>query len=185
MSKPASSQPWSVPLAVQGVTPDGQRRRLEADAAVRAAVAQLAGVPEIVRLTADVTAAPHGSDGVHVTGRVSAIVGQICVVTLEPMQSEIDEAIDLLYLRDPPDRTPESSGDDDNDAGNLGDERIEALEGDTIDLGAIVTEFLLLGIDPYPRKAGAVFAPPAADETTANPFAALAALKKASGERRS
>ena len=33
-----------------------------------------------------------------------------------------------------------------------------------VDLGAVATEFLLLGIDPYPRKPGAVFeAPPAGD----------------------
>ena len=28
----------------------------------------------------------------------------------------------------------------------------------SIDLGALATEFLMLGIDPYPRKAGAEFA---------------------------
>ena len=48
-----------------------------------------------------------------------------------------------------------------------------------VDLGAIATEFLLLGIDPYPRKPGAVFdAPVAEDDPSSHPFAALAALKK-------
>jgi hypothetical protein len=47
-----------------------------------------------------------------------------------------------------------------------------------VDLGAIATEFLILGIDPYPRKPGAVFEPPQSGDGEASPFAALAALKK-------
>jgi hypothetical protein len=45
-------------------------------------------------------------------------------------------------------------------------------------LGAIATEFLLLGIDPYPRKAGAKFSPVQSDDSSAKPFAILEALKK-------
>ena len=54
----------------------------------------------------------------------------------------------------------------------------EALAGGTVDLGAIAAEFLILGIDPYPRKAGAVFSSPPGAEASAHPFDALAALKK-------
>ena len=54
----------------------------------------------------------------------------------------------------------------------------EPLVGGTIDLGAVAVEFLMLGIDPYPRKEGAEFAAPSADLEGAHPFAALAALKK-------
>jgi hypothetical protein len=52
------------------------------------------------------------------------------------------------------------------------------LIGGAVDLGAIATEFLMLGIDPYPRAPGAVFEPPAADDRGGGPFAALAALKR-------
>jgi hypothetical protein len=41
----------------------------------------------------------------------------------------------------------------------------------------IATEFLLLAIDPYPRKPGAVFQPPVTEDNSAHPFASLAALK--------
>jgi hypothetical protein len=47
----------------------------------------------------------------------------------------------------------------------------------TADLGAVATEFLLLGIDPYPRKPGAVFALPDEDATGDGPFAVLAKLR--------
>jgi hypothetical protein len=53
--------------------------------------------------------------------------------------------------------------------------------GGRIDLGALATEFLMLAIDPYPRKPGATFEAPAADPG-GHPFAALAALKKGKAE---
>jgi hypothetical protein len=57
----------------------------------------------------------------------------------------------------------------------------ERMVGGVVDLGAVATEFLLLAIDPYPRKPGAVFAAPPAENAAANPFAALAALKATQG----
>ena len=61
------------------------------------------------------------------------------------------------------------------------DEPPEPLFGGKLDLGTIATEFMLLGIDPYPRKPGAEFAPVKADDGSAKPFAALEALKKRLG----
>lgn len=54
----------------------------------------------------------------------------------------------------------------------------EPLVDGIVDLGAIATEFLLIGIDPFPRKPGAVFALPSAEGASEHPFAALAALHK-------
>ncbi len=61
------------------------------------------------------------------------------------------------------------------------DEPPEPLVDGTVDLGALATEFLILGIDPYPRKAGAQFAPPKVEDAGEHPFAALEALKKLLG----
>ena len=58
------------------------------------------------------------------------------------------------------------------------DDPPEAIRDGVIDLGAVATEFLLLGLDPYPRKPGAVFDAPPAGDPKSHPFAALAALKK-------
>ena len=57
----------------------------------------------------------------------------------------------------------------------------EPLVDGKVDLGALATEFLVLGIDPYPRKPGAEFTPPKVENDEANPFAALEALKKRLG----
>jgi hypothetical protein len=47
-----------------------------------------------------------------------------------------------------------------------------------IDLGALAAEFMALGLDPYPRKPGAAFAPPAEAAGADSPFEALAEAGK-------
>ena len=44
------------------------------------------------------------------------------------------------------------------------DEEPEPLIGNSVDLGLLATEFLILGVDPYPRKPDAAFEAPAAAE---------------------
>ena len=60
-------------------------------------------------------------------------------------------------------------------------DRPESIVDGRLDLGALATEFLILGIDPYPRKPGAVFEAPSSADRDATAFAALAALKKSDG----
>jgi len=54
----------------------------------------------------------------------------------------------------------------------------EPLLDGKVDLGALATEFLILGLDPYPRKPDAIFQPPADGQPDEGPFAALGVLKK-------
>jgi hypothetical protein len=122
--------------------------------------------------------ARRGRDGLNVSGRVSATVGQTCVVTLEPIESEVDEEIDLVFA---PPSAPTIIEEEGAEIEITPVDAPEPLTGGTVDLGAITTEFLILGIDPYPRNADAVFEPPAADGDTGGPFAALAALQKKRG----
>jgi hypothetical protein len=167
---------WSVPVRLDDVPPTGRRFDLRADEAVRAAVARAAGVPEVANLRAVLDVTLHGTDGLHVAGHVSAAVRQTCVVTLEPMTNSIEESIDLVFERGTPgvDSGPSESED-------AARERPEPLVDGIVDLGAVAVEFLMLGIDPYPRKPGAVFRAPTSDDAGAGPFAGLAALRKKSG----
>jgi hypothetical protein len=88
------------------------------------------------------------------------------------MQSQVDESIDVIFA-------PPSTGDfADQNAALDADEPPELLSDGTADLGAIAAEFLLLGIDPYPRNPGAEFAPPSQENAAASPFAALAKLRE-------
>jgi uncharacterized metal-binding protein YceD (DUF177 family) len=169
--------PWTVPLAVTDVADSGRRIAIAADATTRAAVADVADVREISRLEATFEIARHGRNGLRITGKVSASVGQDCVVTLEPMQSEIEEPIDVLFVA--PEKIAAAEDQDPLEVDSGPD--LEPLTGDSVDLGALATEFLLLGIDPYPRKPDAEFAGPQEQDDSPHPFATLAALKRDRG----
>ncbi len=158
-------------MALNDIPETGIHTEMEAPEPVRADLAKLAGLRELPRLSAVFDLTPRGS-GVHVAGQVSAHLGQTCVVSLEPIESDLTELIDLVFA-------PAAQAQA-NDL-KLDDEPPEMLVDGKIDLGAIATEFLLLGIDPYPRKKGAEFAPVNADDASARPFAALEALKKRLG----
>jgi hypothetical protein len=163
---------WSVPLRIEEVPPTGSHIELTADERTRQAIAANAGLRTLPRLEAVFDVVRSSADGLHVSGRVAATVGQNCVVTLEPVESEVAEPFDLVFKPEPAPVAGEHVG------VGVAAEEVEPLINGTIDLGAIATEFLLLGIDPYPRKPGAVFEPPSSGEPAGGAFAALAALKK-------
>jgi len=172
--KPAA-MPWRVPVAVEDVPEGGEHFKLMADADARAAVARLAGLRDLPRLEANFEVRRHGVGGLHVAGLVSATVGQTCVVTLEPLVNEVAEEVDLLFVP----RSAVESADAQADTADANVDEAEPLVGGSIDLGALATEFLILGLNPYPRKLGAVFAPPQdAAARDDGPFAPLTALKK-------
>jgi hypothetical protein len=168
--------PWSYRLARDEVPEEGLHIDLVADETVRAALAQAAGLRALPRLAASFDVTRTGKDGLHVAGEVTSIVGQDCVVTLEPIDQNLLEPIDLTFV---PGGIP-GNAEAVAETSVAGDETEppEAMSGSAVDLGAIATEYFLLGIDPYPRKPGAVFEAPKAGEPSENPFAALAALKK-------
>ncbi|MEA2207503.1 MAG: hypothetical protein QOE77_4279 [Blastocatellia bacterium] len=173
-------RPWSVPVRAAEVPQTGRHFNLVADETVRAAVAKLADVRALPHLEAAFDVAALGRDGLHVVGRVLARVGQVCGVTLEPIESQVDEAVDLVFS---PSAKTDLIADDDKEVEVTADDAPELFTDGVVDLGALATEFLILGIDPYPRKPEAVFEPPLAADEAVRPFAALAAFKKGEGQR--
>ena len=173
-----SGTPWSVPVAVEDIPDSGLHLEIEAPAAVRAELAELAELRELSQLSAVFDLIRQGAD-VQVSGRVNSKVGQICVVTLEPIESAIKEAVELRFAppsadrKDPAPKTARKRS-------RGGEEPPEPLVGGVLDLGALATEFLILGIDPYPRKTGVRFAPPNVEDAGEKPFAVLEELKKRS-----
>ena len=166
-------QPWRVPVVQTDLPESGLHLDLAADEKARGEIARLADLPALPRLEASFDVTRYGRSGLHVVGWVSATVDQICGVTLESMQNEINEAVDIVFVP----ATAESRHARKEVAVGLEDMPEPLVDG-TIDLGAIATEFLILGIDPYPRKPGIVFDAPRTGEASGQPFAALAALKK-------
>jgi Large ribosomal RNA subunit accumulation protein YceD len=171
-----TENPWSAPVDVEDIPETGLHVELEAPAETRAAVAELASVRGLPQFAAVFDLTRKGA-GVHVLGQVKARVGQSCVVTLEPIESDVSEPINLQFVPGSGDAVPVGP----RKRELAGDEAPEPIIDGKIDLGALATEFLILGIDPYPRKAGAEFAPPKFEDPGEHPFAALAALKNRIG----
>jgi uncharacterized metal-binding protein YceD (DUF177 family) len=165
---------WHVPVRLDDVPESGQRLDVVADPQLREAIAAMAGLRELPRLEATVDITRSGS-GLRATGNVSATVGQICVITLEPMTSEVEEAFEVVFAPAPAPGVAAPAG---GPAG-VADEPAEPIIDGVADLGGVLTEFLLLGIDSYPRKPGAVFTRPGDADAGPGPFAALAKLKRA------
>jgi uncharacterized metal-binding protein YceD (DUF177 family) len=180
--------PWRVPVAVAQIPETGLHRDLEADQAIRNAVADVGGLREVLSVQASFDVTPARGGRFHVAGHVRARIGQTCVVTLEEMETDIDEPIDLIFA--PPEQIPQMAAL--VDEAEASDEETpdppEPIENGLIDLGRVATDALYLAVDPYPRKPGAVFETvvEAADPED-HPFAALKALKaepKKSGTRK-
>jgi len=179
-----AADPWRSPVTVAQIPESGLHRDIEADPATRETMAELAGLREVLfaRATFDVTVRSGGR--VHVGGRVRARIGQTCVVTLELIENDIDEPIDLEFA--PPEQIPELADlvDEAEDSEEEIPDPPEPIMGGMIDLGRVATDAILLAIDPYPRKPGAVFDPRIeATDPEDHPFAALKALQNAAPSR--
>jgi Large ribosomal RNA subunit accumulation protein YceD len=177
-STTGSANPWSVPIAVAQIPDTGMHREFKANADQCLALADLGGLREVKSANASLDIALMREGRVHVVGRVRARIGQTCVVTLDPIENDIDEAIDLIFA--PPEQI-QALADLVDDAAE-GEAEIpdppEPIVDGTIDLGRLATDALFLGVDPYPRKSDAVFEPPLIpDDPEDHPFAALKALK--------
>lgn len=161
--------PFSRIHAVSDVPGAGSTVKLKATPDERAALAALLNLPEIKRLEATLVLKPWGREGLSVTGELSADVVQICGVTLEPFETEVHEDIETRYAVD---ETPREEGGEHEADLNAPD----PLVNGSADLGALVSEHLALGLDPYPRKPGLEGAASQADESapsTHRPFAGL------------
>src|SRR5436190_1968434 len=176
--------PWRVPIAVVQIPDTGLHRDLKADQAICAAVADVGGLREVLSVSASLDVTPMSGGRFHVAGRVRARIGQTCVVTLDPMETDVDEPIDLIFA--PPDQIPQMADLVDEAQENVrsSDAEIpdppEPIENGIIDLGRLATDALYLAVDPYPRRPDAVFEPLVeAPDPEDHPFAALKALQVA------
>jgi len=156
---PEFSRPVALPRLGQV-----ERFRIAADEGERAALARRFGLLAIERFEADVVLR-RLREGARLEASIDAEVVQECVVTLEPVRNRVRDEFSLLYGAVVP--------------AEHEDAVVEALEGDSIDVGEAAAQQLSLALDPYPRAAGVALQEPRAEGPRPDhPFAALAKLKK-------
>jgi uncharacterized metal-binding protein YceD (DUF177 family) len=148
--------------------------KLEPDSGERAKVAGQLGLVSLPALTARLTLKPW-MDGVEITGRLDAVVEQVCAVSLDNFEQPLGADIEVRAVPPGSPQAPQPTGgevDYDPDAPDPPD----VLAGDAIDLSAYVVEHLALEIDPFARKPGVAFDFTPPDEPD-SPFAVLRKLK--------
>lgn len=170
MSAPEFSHVVTLAEAAQGRT-----MRLEADEAVRAAIAKRLDLVALDRfvVTAEVRAV---AGGMAAKGEIEAAVVQGCAATALPVPAKLTEPFDLRFLTgaepvvDPDEEIEISDGDCD----------ILPLEDDRVDIGEAAVQTLSLALDPFPRHPDAdrlLAEKGVLSEEQAGPFAALAKLR--------
>jgi uncharacterized metal-binding protein YceD (DUF177 family) len=158
---------------------EGQVVTIEATSAEREGLASFYRLPDIAALTATLRLEPWGRGGARVTGAVHGELTQLCIVSVEPFPATVDEEVDVRFA---PPKAADRKSSAEQEALTLSladeDDPDPVIDG-KIDLGVLAAEFFALGLDPYPRKPGAVL-----DEERTNsepidsPFAALAQRDK-------
>jgi uncharacterized metal-binding protein YceD (DUF177 family) len=169
-TKPA----WTKPVRLHELDHGPVTYSLVPDAEQRAAIARQVGLESLPELTAELTLKPW-MDGVEITGRFRATVGQICSVSLDPFEQSLRGEIDVRAVPAGSPQAPDMESreiDHDPDA----PEPPDVLDGDAVDLAGYVVEHLALEIDPFARKPGVEFEY-VPDPEPESPFAVLKKLK--------
>ncbi|WP_134499564.1 YceD family protein [Microvirga pakistanensis] len=166
---PETVGPLSRLVDVMNIPPRGQEVRVTASAEERDALAKDFGLPGIRSLSGDFKLTSTAK-GIHVTGLVKASITQVCVVTLDSFDSDIEEEVEVDFAE--PSGMPAEPPTDINEY-----EPPDEIVNGQVDLGALTAEFLALGLDPYPRKPGVDFNYRDPGDEKDSPFAALGRLK--------
>jgi hypothetical protein len=158
--------PWSIRIPLGDLRRGPLTLDLTPDAATERAIAKTLNLADLQGLSARVRLSPW-LDGVELNGDWTAVVTQVCGVSLDPFDTELGGVFQVRCapLGSPLLAPPDSEVEIDLDA----DDPPDALEHDWIDVAAYVVEHLALEIDPFPRKPG----------VEPSPFAVLARLQPA------
>jgi hypothetical protein len=159
----------------------GETVRFDADDAQLAAIAVLAGAMSLSRFAVQVKLTKASPSRFLLDYRVQAEVTQACVVTLEPVVSQVERTfVRELHFAGPGRRAPVAhelvlpAQDISMDEG----EEPEEIDSLHYDLAGPALEEFVLALEPYPRLPGAAFDPEAhADAPPESPFGVLKSLK--------
>ena len=155
---------FSHPIRVDDIPDRGMDITIDVPETDRERLAKVLNLAAIAMLTGHFALKRKGRE-VIAKGEVKAHIEQICVVSLDPSETDVVEAVDLRFSPDAPDLDDEEAPLDSPDP----------IVNGMIDLGSLVAEFLALSLDPYPRKPGVEFKFEL-DTEEEHPFAALKKL---------
>jgi len=169
------SAPFSVMYDFSDLSNSGDEISIAASEEQRARLAEWAGLNSVEKFEAQVNLIRRSATRFAYEAALSANVTQSCVVTLEPVHSQV--ALDVsraLHLT----KTSRGGQPAVDELSSTADEGPEEIQSSHFDLACPLLEEFSLAIDPYPRAPGVVFEPPQDKDASESPFAALKPLKK-------
>jgi hypothetical protein len=166
--------PFSRIVRVDRLPKEGQTFAIEANPTERAALAAFNRLPSIEVLTASLNLRHSGRGGARVTGAVHADLTQVCSVSLDPFPASVDEDVDVRFAPPTEETAPRRPSREPDEISMADEDAPDPIIDGKIDLGALAAEFFTLGLDPYPRKPGALFDAPEETGSVDSPFSALA-----------
>nr|WP_294545364.1 DUF177 domain-containing protein [uncultured Rhodopila sp.] len=155
------------PVSLDRIGAHGLDMTVEATAAECAALAERMKLPAVLAVSCTFHLFREGRDRVLARGHLKARVTQICVVSVDEFDADVEEVFQVRFV---------PSGEESEDVDPESDDEIP-YEGNLVDLGEAAAEQLGLALDPYPRKPGAALTEPDA-EAKPYPFAALSGLRR-------
>lgn len=140
------------------------------------ALAKRFDILAVEKLTAIVKATMKAGDIYRIKGDIQASVVQACGVTLAPCPEIVKETFEETLTTNPNKVAHEDETDADIE------KPVDVIEGNLINVGEVVAQWLALSLNPFPRSDAPVFeyvedSATAEGKQTHNPFQALAALK--------
>jgi uncharacterized metal-binding protein YceD (DUF177 family) len=174
--------PFSRMARVDQLPDGGLDLTFEAKPEECAALAALSGLVSVGKIVATFHLSQKPGRRVNVSGEVTGSVTQTCVISLEPFEADFNETIDVDFMPEEALAKWLEENEGAHVRGTLGDEDDDIpdpIVDGTIDLGGLASEFLVLALDPYPKKPGVQFGEMSQDaDAKASPFAILQKLTK-------
>ena len=130
-------------------------------------------IPEVKSLTVQVTLRKGlRPDLFDIAGQLKAKVIQECSVTLAPLDETVDETFYETLTTSESALAPKADEED-------RDQPVELIKDNRIDLGEIISQWIGLGLDPYPRSDTPLYQhiEVQTEQKTHNPFGILEGLK--------
>ena len=143
-------------LALSQIAVGKVQFQLSPDIEALTAVAKDLDLERLLELSSTMTVRPW-LDGAAISGHFEARLEQVCGITLDIFEQTVGGEIDLRVVPRGSPNAPIETEDREVEWDSEVPDPPEVLDGDKIDLGAILVESLALAIDPFPRKPGAVF----------------------------
>lgn len=156
---------WTYILEVSELESKPLQLSIAAEENERKALAERLSLVEVSAISADIRVKrEQGGRVVHVSGRFSADIVQNCVVSLEPVNSHLEddfeawfaEADSAVSINKAKHDLMRQKGQAELPVLDEQDDPEEIIDG-KINLGEVVTQFMSLAIDPFPHADGAEF----------------------------